>query len=81
METPEEEEEIPEADIPEEEDEDTEITGVNKNTEDSGVNHTKDSKNAMPGNPPGPISTNDNNTPKVETVNDESDTVEDETEN
>ena len=62
------EEEIPEVDIPEEEDENAEITGVDQNTEDPGVNHTKGGKNAMHGNPPGPIPTKDKNTPKVETV-------------
>ena len=35
----------------------------------------------MPGNPPGLIPTNNNNTPKLETADDESDTEEDETEN
>ena len=33
----------------------------------------------MPGNPPGPIPTNNKNTPKVETVNDDSDVEEDKT--
>ena len=37
--------------------------------------------NAMPGNYPGPIPTNDNNTPNVDTVKDKYDTEEDETEN
>ena len=58
-----------------------EITGVNQNTEGPGVNHTTGENNATPGNPPGPIPTNDNNTPEVETVNDDSNTEEDETEN
>ena len=53
---------------------------MDQNTEDPGVNHTTVANNAMLGNPPGPIPTNDNNTPKVETV-DESDAEEDETEN
>ena len=35
----------------------------------------------MPGNPQGNIPTNDSNTPKVETVDDNSDTEEDKTEN
>ena len=67
-------------DILEEEDKNTEITGVDQNTEDPGVNHTTGENNSMPGNNPGPIPTNDNNTPKVETVG-ESDTEEEETEN
>ena len=57
--------------IPEEEDENTEITGVDQNTEDTGVN----TNNAMPGKPPEPTPTNDNNTPKVGVV-DESDAKE-----
>ena len=64
-------------DIPEEEYEDTDITVVDKNTEYSVVNHTTGANNAMPGNPPGLIPTNNNNTPKLETVDDESDTEED----
>ena len=67
--------------IPEEEDENTEITGVDQNTEDSGVNHTTGANNAMHGNPPGPIPTNYNNKPKMETVDDEYDTEEGKTEN
>ena len=35
----------------------------------------------MPGNPPGPTLTNDNNTPKVETFDNDPDTEEDKTEN
>ena len=66
--------------IPEEEDENTEITGVDQNTDNPGLNHTIGASNAMPENPPDPTPTNYNNTPKVETV-DESDTEEDETEN
>ena len=69
--TPEEEEEITEMEIPEEEDENIEIKGVDQNTEYSGVNLN----NAMPGNPPETTPTNNNNTPKVETV-DESDAEE-----
>ena len=57
-------------DIPEEEDLDADITGVDQNAEDPGVNHTTGANNAMPGNPPGPIPTNDKNTPKVDTVDD-----------
>ena len=45
---------------------------MDQNIEDPGVNIN----NAMTGNPPDPTSTNNNNTPKVETVN-ESDTKED----
>ena len=37
---------------------------MDKNTEDPGVNVNND----IPGNPPEPTHTNDNNTPKVETV-------------
>ena len=73
---PEEEEDITDMDIPEEDDENTEIVGVDQNTEDPGVN----SNNAMPGNPPEPTPTNDNNTPKVESV-DKSDAKEDRNEN
>ena len=65
--TPEEEDEIIEVDIPEEEDENMEITGVDQNISYPGLNHTTGANNSMPGNPPGPIPTNDNNTPKVET--------------
>ena len=77
VETPEEEEEIPEADIPEEEDEETEITLMDQNTEDPGVNQPTGGNNAMPGNPPGHIPTNDNNTHKMETVDNKPDTEED----
>ena len=35
----------------------------------------------MPGNPPGHIPTNNNNTPKVETIDDKYNTKEDENEN
>ena len=79
--TPEEEEEIPEVEIPEEEYEETEIPGVDQDTEDTGVSNPTGANHAMPGNPPGPIPTNDNNMLKVETVDDESDTEEDKNEN
>ena len=69
--TPEEEEKISELDIPEEEDEETVITGVDQDTEDPGVNHPTGSNNTMPGNPLGFIPTNNNNTPKVDTADDE----------
>ena len=49
---------------------------MDQNTEDPGVNINND----MPGNPPEPTSTNDKNTPKVDTVN-KSDAKEDENEN
>ena len=78
---PEEEEQIPEVEIQEEEYEDTEITGVDQNTEYTGVNHTTGENKAMPCNPPGPIPQKYNNTPKVETVDDESNKEEDETGN
>ena len=61
--------------IPEEEDYNTEISGVDQNTEYPRVN----ANNAMPGNPPEPTPINNNNTPKVETV-DESNTEEDKNE-
>ena len=61
--------------IPEEEDENTYIVGVDQNTEYPGVNVN----NVMPGNPLEPTPTYDNNTPNVETV-DESDVEEDENE-
>ena len=77
LETPEEEEETTEVDIPEEEDEDTKITWVDQNIEYPEVNYTTEANKAMPGNPPGPIPTNHKNTPKVETVDDDSDTEED----
>ena len=48
-------------------------------TEDPGVNYPTGANNSMPENPPGPIPTKYNNTPKVETVDDESNTKEDET--
>ena len=67
-------------DIPEEEDVNTEIIEVDQNTEDTGVNHITGANNSMPGNPTWPIPTNDNNTPKVDTV-DESDAKENENEN
>ena len=79
-ETTPEEEEIPEVGITEEEDENMENTGVYQNTEDLWVNHTTGANNAMPGNPPGPIPINDNNTPKVEMVK-KSNAGEDESEN
>ena len=66
--------------IPEEEDENTEIIGVDQNTEYPGLNHTTGENNAIHGNPPGPIPTNDNNMPKVETF-DDSDAENNETEN
>ena len=37
---------------------------MDQNIEDTGANIN----NAMPGNPPDPTHTNDNNTPKVETI-------------
>ena len=74
--TTEEEEEIQEMEIPEDQNENKEIAGVDQNTEDPGVNIN----NAMPGNPPEPTSTNENNMPKAETV-DEYDSKEDENEN
>ena len=46
---------------------------MDQNTEDPGVSIN----NSMPGNPPEPTSTNDNNMPKLEAVGD-SDTKEDE---
>ena len=66
--------------IPEEEDENTEIIGVYQNTEDPLVNHTTGANNTMPGNPQYPTPTNDNNTPKLEMV-DKYDSEEDDTEN
>ena len=74
--TTEEEGETIDMEIPEEEDENKEIAEVDKKTEDTGVNIN----NAMPGNPPEPTHTNDNNMPKAETV-DESDAKEYENEN
>ena len=62
--------------IPEEQDDNKEILGVDHNTEDQEVSIN----NAMPGNPPEPTSKNNNNTPKVETV-DKSDAEEDKNEN
>ena len=70
MTTPYHQEEIPLVTTPED---DEEITGVVQNTEDPGVSIN----NSMPGNPPEPTSTNDNNMPKLEAVGD-SDTKEDE---
>ena len=67
--------------IPEEEDEDTYIIGVDQNTKDPGVNHTTGANNAIYGNPTGRILTNNKNMPKVETVDNKSNTEEDETEN
>ena len=58
-----------------------EITGVDQNTEDIVVNYTTGGNNVMSGNPSGPIHTNNNNTSKVETVDNESDTEEDKFEN
>ena len=52
---------------------------MDQNTEYPGVNHTIGANNSMPGNPPGLIPTNGNNTPKVETF-DESNAEEYETE-
>ena len=52
--------------IPEEEDYNTEISGVVQKTEYLGLN----SNNAIHGNPQKPTPTNNSNTPKVETVND-----------
>ena len=57
-----------------------EIIGVDQHTEDPGVNFTTGEKNTMPGNPLEHIPTNNNNKPKVETV-DKSDAEEYETEN
>ena len=71
--TPNHREKIPGVTTTEEEEENKEISGVHQNTENPGVNIN----NAMPGNPLEPTSTNDNNTPKLETV-DESDAEEDE---
>ena len=68
-------------DILEEEDEETEITGLDQETEDPGANHPTGENNTIHGNPPGHIPTNNNNAPKVETVNNEYDTEEDKTEN
>ena len=68
-------------DIPEEEYVNTEIIEVDQNTEDPGVNHITGANNSMPGNPTWPIPTNDNNTPKVDTVDDESNKEEDKTVN
>ena len=62
METPEEEEKIPEVDIPEEEYEETDILGVDQYKEDPVVSNPTVSNNAMPENPPGLIPTNDSNT-------------------
>ena len=82
-----EEEEISEVEIPEEEDEETEIPVVDQDTEDPGVSNPTEEENAMPVKLPGPIPTNDNNTPTVDTtsdvvtINNESDTEEDESEN
>ena len=75
--TPEEEAKVSELDLPEEEDGETKITGVDQYTEDPGVNHPTGANNAMSENPPGPIPTNNHNTPNVETIVDESDTEED----
>ena len=66
-------------DIPEEEYENTEITGVDQNTEYTGVKHTTEANNAMPGNPPEPTSADKKNMPKLETVN-ESDAEEEKNE-
>ena len=77
--TTEEEEEIQEMEIPEDQYENKEITGLDQNIEDPGVNHTTGTNNAMPENPTGPIPTKNINMPKVETV-DESDAEEEETE-
>ena len=60
--------------IPEEEDEDTYIIGVDQNTKDPGVNHTTGANNAIYGNPTGRILTNNKNMPKVETVDNKSNT-------
>ena len=79
--TLEKEEVIQEVNIPEEEDDYTDITRVDQNIEDPGVNHITGSNNAMHGDRPGPIPKNNNNTPKVETVSDNSETEEDKTEN
>ena len=67
--------------ILEEEYEETKVIGVDQDTEDPGGNHPTGANNAVPGNPTGTIPTNNNNTPKMETIDDNSDTEEDETEN
>ena len=73
--------------IPEEGNEKIEILGVGQDIEDPGVSNPKEEEKSMPGNPPGPIPTNYNNTPEVETpsdvvtINNESNTKEDENEN
>ena len=54
---------------------------MDQDKEDPGVNQPTGKNNSMPGNSPGLIPKNDNNTPKVETVGDKPDTEEDETEN
>ena len=59
--------------ITEEEDENTEITGVDQNIEYPGVNHTTGAKNAMPGSLQDINPTNDNNISTVDMV-DEPDT-------
>ena len=50
---------------------------MDQNIEYPEVNYTTEANKAMPGNPPGSIPTNHKNTPKVETVDDDSDTEED----
>ena len=79
--TPEDEYDITEVDILEEEYVETNITREDQYTEYPGVNHCTETNNSMPGNPPGHILTNNNNTPKVETVKNDSDTEEDGNEN
>ena len=54
---------------------------MDQDTEYLEVNHSTGANNAMPRNPPGPIPTNNNNKSKVDTVDDESNNEEDETEN
>ena len=60
---------------------------MDQDTEDPGVSNPIEEENAMPVKLPGPIPTNDNNTPTVDTtsdvvtINNESDTEEDESEN
>ena len=62
------------------EDENTEIIGVDQNTEYPVMNHTTGANNAIPGSPPDPTPTNDNNALKLEMAG-ESDVEEDEIEN
>ena len=54
---------------------------MDQDTEYPGMNQLTGANNAMPGDPPGHIPTNDNKTPKVKTVDDKPDTEEDKPEN